>query len=68
MASQAADFVQAFGGPSSPVPAGALDYSRASLGAVDAVLHDSYVQGAELPENLHWLTTADARGKTQRLR
>ena len=58
MASQAADFVQAFEGPGSPVPAGALDYTRASLSSVDAVLQDFYVQGAELPEDLHWLTTA----------
>ena len=58
MASQAADFVHAFAGPGSPVPAGALDYTRASLGAVDAVLQDFYVQGTELPEDLHWLTTA----------
>ena len=58
MASQAADFVQAFGGPGSPVPAGALDYSRASLGAVDDILHDYYGQGAELPEKLHWLITS----------
>lgn len=58
MASQAEDFVAAFTGAGSPVPAGALDYSRASLRAVDGVLDDFDRQEAALPEDLHFLAGA----------
>lgn len=58
MAGQAEDFVAAFVGTGSPVPAGALDYSPASLRAVDGVLDDFHRRGAELPQDLHFLASA----------
>ncbi len=58
MASQANDFVQAFRGEGSPVPEGALDYSEESLIHVDNILDDFHRQGAALPEDLHFLTSA----------
>ncbi|MGG7464891.1 hypothetical protein [Plantibacter sp. YIM 135347] len=58
MAEQASDFVDAFRGDGSPVPNGALDYSRTSLQAVDNVLDDFYTQGVPLPDELHFIASS----------
>ncbi|MGH6615571.1 hypothetical protein [Sphingomonas sp.] len=55
---QAADFVTAFSPAGSPIDGSKLDYSEASLELVDRVLDDFYRQGAPLPEDLHFLTSA----------
>ena len=58
MASQAADFINAFRGPGPPVDANQLNYSRDSIALVDKLLQDFYAQGASLPEDLHFLASA----------
>lgn len=58
MASQASDFISAFSGQGSPVDAKKLDYSESSLQLVDSILHDFYLQKAQLPEDLHFLASA----------
>lgn len=58
MASQANDFISAFRGSGSPIDAEKLDFSRDSVLLVDQVLQDFYVQGAKLPEDLHFLASA----------
>ncbi len=55
---QAADFIDAFSPAGSPIDATSLDYSEASLEAVDAMLDDFHRQGAPLPDDLHFLTSA----------
>ena len=55
---QAADFIGAFTSPRSPIDAGKLDYSEASLALVDRVLDDFYRQQAPLPDDLHFLASA----------
>ncbi|MDH1262765.1 hypothetical protein [Pseudomonas sp. GD03944] len=58
MASQAHDFINAFRSPGAPIDAAQLDFSRESILLVDHVLHDFYSQGAQLPEDLHFLASA----------
>jgi hypothetical protein len=58
VAAQADRFVQVVEGPGASLPAGTLDFGRASLDDVDAALHDFHVQGAELPDELHGLAAA----------
>lgn len=55
---QAADFVGAFSQPGSPVDGSKLDYSEASLALVDRILDDFYRNGAQLPDDLHFLASA----------
>jgi hypothetical protein len=55
---QAADFVAAFSPAGSPIDGSKLDYSEASLELVDRVLGDFHRQGASLPGDLHFLTSA----------
>ena len=55
---QAADFIGAFTSPRSPIDAGKLDYSEASLALVDRVLDDFYRQQAPFPDDLHFLASA----------
>lgn len=55
---QAADFVEAFSFPGSPIDGSRLDYSEASLALVDRVLDDFHRQSAPLPDDLHFLTSA----------
>jgi len=55
---QAADFVEAFSPAGSPIDGSKLDYREASLELVDRVLDDFYRQGASLPDDLHFLTSA----------
>ena len=55
MASQAADFVNAFSRPQAPIDGSKLDYSEDSLQLVDQVLDDFYRKQAQLPEDLHFL-------------
>ncbi|MGV1760949.1 hypothetical protein ACQZ6F_28740 [Rhizobium sp. A22-96] len=58
MASQAADFVNAFSHPQAPIDASKLDYSESSLRLVDQVLDDFYRKQAPLPEDLHFLASS----------
>lgn len=58
MASQAADFVDAFFSPRAPIDGSKLDYSEDSLHLVDRVLQDFYQQHAPLPDDLHFLASA----------
>jgi hypothetical protein len=58
MQSQAIDFIDAFRGDRSPIDANKLDYSEQSLALVDKVLQDFYLQKAELPDDLHFLSSA----------
>jgi hypothetical protein len=58
MASQAADFVNAFLSPMAPIDASKLDYSESSLRLIDQVLDDFYRKQATLPEDLHFLASA----------
>lgn len=55
---QAADFIGAFSPAGSPIDGSKLDYSEDSLALVDRVLDDFYRQGAALPDDLHFLTSA----------
>jgi hypothetical protein len=58
MASQAADFINAFSHPHAPIDASKLDYSESSLWLVDQVLDDFYRKQAQLPEDLHFLDSS----------
>ncbi|NRP85254.1 hypothetical protein GFPCMMHI_01139 [Ensifer adhaerens] len=66
MASQAADFVNAFSSPRAPIDASKLDYSESSLLLVDQVLDDFYRKQATLPEDLHFLASAYVFETTRR--
>ena len=58
MASQAADFIDAFRSPGAPINADELDYSYNSIAFVDNILQDFYIQQAHLPVDLHFLSSA----------
>lgn len=58
MASQAADFVNAFSAPRAPIDGSKLDYSEDSLHLVDRVLEDFHQKQAPLPDDLHFLASA----------
>jgi len=55
---QATAFIEAFIGEGSPIEEGALDYSPASLRAVDDMLDDFHRQSAPLPDDLHFLAAS----------
>ena len=61
MSGLATDFVAAFTGVGSPIAAGELDGSPASLAAVDRILEDFFQQQQTLPEDLHLLAAAYVR-------
>ncbi|MGZ9720282.1 hypothetical protein [Rhizobium miluonense] len=58
IASQAADFVNAFSRPGAPIDGPKLDYSEDSLNLVDQVLQDFYQNQAQLPDDLHFVASA----------
>lgn len=58
MASQAAEFVDAWRGDGAPIDADKLDYTRESLALVDEVLQNFHERQVELPEDLHFLASA----------